>query len=287
MSNPTEFQSEGFIRDRIICYRNDFKAALKRTIKSLIERSAPTSSIKSRYSDRHAKNLVLQERLAVTAGAPSWFYTAFERGHTDPLTTFSLDWIKRAIPKDGRILVTGCGTGITAFHLADVGFKNIVGIDLLPECITVANRIKQEFGYAENSFFADDCFHPTLTGAFEAITVLHWIYSAWGGNYGNTAVEDGKDPAVRERLLTSFLGTYTKHLNVGGLLFAELVDAVADYRLASDHPRGEFSLGIYPVRFTPEQVQRCAAATGLQVVDYKLCFSYGHQPRTTHVLKKL
>lgn len=43
-----------------------------------------------------------------------------------------------------HILDLGCGTGRTTFSLFDLGFTNIIGVDLTPEMITAAEQIKAE-----------------------------------------------------------------------------------------------------------------------------------------------
>jgi SAM-dependent methyltransferase len=240
----------------------------------------------ARYSARRAKDIVLGERLAVVDGAPSWFYTAFEdRSTHDPLTNSALQYVQSKSGSGARVLVTGCGVGIMVFHLADFDFREVVGVDLMVECIEVANKIKDEYRYTNVSFSADNCFQPNLVGTFDVITFMHWLYSAWGGNYGNAGISEAWDPQVREKLLNDLLAYYLPHVNPHGVMVVELVDAVADYRLASDHPMGQASLGIYPVRHTPEQVRRCATANGLAIIDQKMSV-VGHQPRTTYFLKK-
>lgn len=282
------FESEGFLKDRYICYRHDLKQALFGLVRR-VRGQTPRTTIKSRISNRKTKDLLLREKLAICDGAPSWFYTALERGDSDPLTNYTLDFITTKVSHDSRILVTGCGTGITAFHLADCGFREVVGIDLLTEAIAVANRIKEEADYTQTSFYVADGFAPKLEGTFDVITALHWVFSAWHGNYGNSpvAIDQAKDPAVREKLLGDLLAPYAPRLNRGGLFIIELTDAVTDYRLPSDHRLGDASRAIYPVRHSPEQVERVARAHGLEVADRKLCVSYGHHPRTSYVLKKV
>ena len=284
-----EFVSYGWVKDRYICYKHDLKHALVGLVKRVAGQTPRAQHVKSRISSRRAKELVLEEKLAVTGDAPSWFYTAFERGDQDPLTNYTLDFIARALPRDARVLVTGCGTGIMAFHLADCGFREIVGFDLLPEAIAVANRLKDEWHYTQTTFRVDNGFAPTLDGMFDVITAMHWVFSAWAGNYGNNALplEEAKEPAVRERLLSDLLAAYAPHLNPSGVFIVELTDAVTDYRLPTDHRLGDVSTTFYPVRHTPEQVERCARAHGLTVADRKLCVSYGHHPRTSYFLKKM
>lgn len=43
-----------------------------------------------------------------------------------------------------RILDLGCGTGRTTFALFDLGYNNIIGVDLTPEMIAAAEEIKAE-----------------------------------------------------------------------------------------------------------------------------------------------
>jgi hypothetical protein len=106
------------------------------------------------------------------------------------------------------------------------------------------------------------------------------------GNYGNSPVQNPYDENTRIEALNSFLSVYSKLLNENGYLIVELTDAVTDYRLPADHPMGDFSKEIYPIRHTPEQVERCAAANGFSVIDKKLSVSYGHHPRASYYLKK-
>lgn len=284
-----EFASQGFLKDRLICYRHDLKRAAIDLLKRVAGAPPQVTHVKSRISNRRAKDLLLREKLAVSGGAPSWFYTAFERGDQDPLTNYTMDFIESRISKDARVLITGCGTGIMAFHLADCGFREIVAFDLLPEAIAVANRLRDEWQYTQTAFSVDNGFRPAARGTFDAITAMHWVFSAWAGNYGNDAlpVEQAKDPAVRERLLGDLLAAYAPQLNPGGYFIVELTDAVTDYRLPTDHRLGEISTSFYPVRHTPEQVERVARAHGLVVADRKLCVSYGHHPRTSYFLKKM
>jgi SAM-dependent methyltransferase len=284
----TEFTSRGYLRDRLTCFLHDFKKQSKGFIKKLMGRKTQKKfDLKQRYSEGYAKKVVIKKKLAITTeGKPSWFYTAFERKDSDPLTNYTLQFIQDNLEKDKRILVTGCGTGITVFHLADVGFKEVVGSDLLPECIEIANKLKEDFKYTNTRFQIDDGFHPTINEKFDLITALHWVFSAWMGNYGNSPVQNPYDEKTRIEALSNFLTVYSKLLNENGYLIIELTDAVTDYRLSTDHPMGEYSKEIYPIRHTPEQVETCAFANGLSVVDKKLSVSYGHHPRVSYYLKK-
>jgi SAM-dependent methyltransferase len=224
--------------------------------------------------------------LAVTDKKPSWFYYAFDRGDADPLTNYSMKYIDEKISRDKTILNTGCGTGIITFHLASLGFKQVTGTDLLNEAIQIANWIKAKYSFHNVEFVMDDGLDPKVTGKYDVITALHWVFSAWMGNYGNKIDINSAGEIERIRLLMLFLSNYASRLNPRGSLIIELTDAIADYRLTADHPEGISSLGIYPIRQTPEQVVMCAAANNLTVIDKQLCLRYGHQPRTVYFLQK-
>lgn len=267
--------------------RYELRRGLGLTARTLLRRPK-VQPLPSKVSRARQKRLLMRNGLAVQDGAPWWFYSALDRGDADPLTNYALRYVVENVPKSAQVLITGCGTGITAFYLADAGFEHVHGIDLLPECISVADQVQQLGGYTGTRFWVDDALRPTLHQSYDLITALHWVFSAWMGNYGNTPADAEKafTPDLREALLTELLGQYAPHLRPGGRLLIELTDAVTDYRLPEDHPLGEFSRTIYPVRHTPEQVGRCAAVNGLVVEDQQLCVNYGHHPRTSYVLRK-
>ncbi len=246
--------------------------------------------LRSRVSVTKIKSLMRKRGLATDeSGNPTWFYTAYHREDSDPLTNETLAFICREIPKNSSLLITGCGTGIMLFFLMDQGFKNVEGFDFLDKCVLVANDVAKLGGYSTR-IWQDDGFNPSLQKKYYLITAMHWVFSAWMGNYGNKAVslEEAKSPATRERLLVDFLSKYSPHLHPNGLLIVELTDAVADYRVPLDGGVRALPLAdIYPVRHTPTQVSNCAEQCGLEVVSYSMCCSYGHQPRTSYILKKL
>jgi len=296
-----EFKSHGYLKDYLICFYYEFKnSSIRQFIKNLLAKIIGKENfykligrkvkekfvIKQRYSQRYAKKMVLKKKLAISDGKPSWFYKAFQRGSTDPLTNHTLQYIENTLKKESKILITGCGTGITVFHLADCGFKEVVGSDLLPECIDISTQIKNDFHYDNTRFFLDDGFNTRTDEKYDLITALHWVFSAWMGNYGNSPIINPFDKGVREEALHSFLSKYANILNDNGILILELIDAVTDYRLATDHHLGEYSTKIYPIRHSPEQVEKIGKLTGFEVIDKKLSVSYGHHPRAYYYLRK-
>lgn len=283
-----EFEGGSKTKAIIICLKYEISRWLVKTVKNIfgIKPRHIRFNLRHRYPVWYAKKIVIDERLGITHGRPSWFYVGYDRNNTDPLTNYYLQYIEDKVQKSASILITGCGCGISSFHLADSGFQNIEGRDLLDKCIRVANRLKERFSYHQVQFFVDDCFNPNLNKKYDLIVAMHWVMSAWHGNYGNVPVDDPFNWAVRERLLTEFLNVYKEHLNKEGMMIIELTDGVADYREPFDHPDGENSKNIYPVRHTPEQVSTCANEVGMEVVEKRLSISYGHQPRTAYILKK-
>lgn len=274
--------------DRFICYKHDIRHWIVRKIKEANSRPIQFK-IKQRYTVRQAKDLILKKRFAISANSPSWFYTAFERGNKDPLTNYALEFLDLNIEKAHPILVTGGGVGIMAFHLADSGFDEITVTDLLPEVVEVGQEIKNRFNYNNVIFIVDDCLNPKkeINKKYGAITALHWVFSAFMGNYGNEAVKNPFDIKVREKALNNFFEIYGNKLYSGGFLLVELTDACADYRIYTDHPSMDKSAEmIYPVRHSPEMVNLCASKNDLTVIDKKMSVRTGHHPRTLYVLRK-
>ena len=208
-------------------------------------------------------------------GNPSWWYASLDcrRNEADDLTRGALRYVVEHVPRNSRILGTGCGTGWMLFWLAQKGFNSIEGFDYLPNVVRSAREIAALAGIRAK-LWQDDGFHPRLDGRYGLVLVLHWLYSAWMGNYGNAprGTED------LEALLSAFLARYADHVENGGLVMLELVDAISDFR--------EPPIDIYPIRHTAEQVARCAAPFGLVVERRMFNSNYGHLPRMLYVLRK-
>lgn len=52
---------------------------------------------------------------------------------------------QKYLKKDDRILDLGCGTGRTTFHLYNLGFTKIMGVDYTPDMIYEASRLNDYF----------------------------------------------------------------------------------------------------------------------------------------------
>jgi hypothetical protein len=68
--------------------------------------------------------------------------------------------------------------------LAQRGFKNLEGFDYLENVVQAAKEIAV-LARVEAKLWHADGFDPHLEHSYDLILVLHWLYSAWHGNYGN------------------------------------------------------------------------------------------------------
>jgi len=274
-------------RARRALFKYDLNLALRDWKNSLLGRTPPQPVICSRVPVRTIRKFMKQRGLAFWNGDFSWWYTwALERGDTDPITNYAVGYLRENVPKDAPVLVTGCGTGIELFHFLESGFTRVEGFDCLQPCVDVANDVAKAGGY-NTRVWLDDGFKPQgVTGTYDAILAHRWLFTAWGGNYGNAPIPlaEAKTPAVREKVLTDFLSQYAPHLNAGGIIIFEVCDAVADYRISPDYGRPDADK-IFAVRQTPEQVKKCAALTGFDVVDYKMTLN-NPNPTTCYILRK-
>lgn len=304
--SKNEFFCDRPLRARLTCAIFDIKRFTLDIARQLLRRKHKHNSYQlklfQRYTASQAQNIVRKSGLATTGNGKhtSWFYTAFLRQDNDPLTNYALSSIARKFHDSGQylissqLLVTGCGTGITVFHLEDVGFQ-VEGWDVLPEAIMVAEALKKEFRYS--AYFKQvDCLNPPEDvlslneSRFDVITVMHWFFSALAGNYGNRNILNPFDTVVRKQILSEFLQTYSRILKTDGYLVIELTDSVADYRLRGENPHMPIDndYEIYPVRYSPEMVTECASNTGFLILDKKVALTYGgHQPRTSYLMKKV
>ena len=78
--------------------------------------------------------------------------------------------INKYFDKNKSMLDVGCGAGRTTFNLYEMGYKNIIGLDLTPEMISAAQTINKEkqtdiefiIGDATDLKFEDKVFNQAL-----------------------------------------------------------------------------------------------------------------------------
>ncbi|HWR50340.1 MAG TPA: methyltransferase domain-containing protein [Bryobacteraceae bacterium] len=205
--------------------------------------------------DRAIKAILTANGLGFNeAGRPSWWYEALDgRNAADDLTHFELDYITEHVARTGSVLVTGCGVGLSTIPLFERGYHDIEGFDYLPNVVAAAQAVAKAAN-VPIKYWQMDGFRPKLTRQYDCITAMHWVYSAWMGNYTNP-VESRVD---RELILREFLEPYAEALRPGGSMLVELVDA---NMLDNAFP----PYRAYPIRHTPEQVATAAQANGLNV----------------------
>ena len=97
-------------------------------------------------------------------------YDAENIGNGFRLPSIGAAFVARYVPNDqGPILDAGCGTGLVGEALVILGYENIVGLDISPAMLKLAERLaiydrlyEQDLGQpipeTDNSFAAVTCF---------------------------------------------------------------------------------------------------------------------------------
>ena len=209
-------------------------------------------------------------------GIPSWWFKSFmnRRNSLDELTKGFFNYVDVNISKEANILITGCGSGWMLIWLAQRGFRNLSGFDYLQNVVDSAIDLVK-LTPTEMNIWQDDGFKPSLKEEkYDVITALYWLYSAWGGNYGNEsrASQDNK------ALLKEFISNYLPHLSDNGLIFIELIDSIADFQEPPVHA--------YPIRHSMEQVSECAEELGMTVEKKMFNGRHRKEPKMLYILKK-
>lgn len=209
----------------------------------------------------------------------TWWFSAFvnNRNIEDKATHDFLRIIMESINPKSRILATGCGTGWFLFCLAQKGFSNLHGFDYMPDVVNAAKDLVDLSGYPIK-IWQDDGFDPQfLDGKYDLIFCLHWLFSAWVGNYGNTPHLDSSENV---KLLDDLFSKYYLHVRQGGMFVIEVVDS---YAARSRYRPSD----LYPIRHRYEEVEECANKFGFKIVLSDLTIGYGHQPRMTYFCQKI
>jgi SAM-dependent methyltransferase len=84
----------------------------------------------------------------------------------------------------GRVLDVGCGTGRVAIPLAEMGF-NVVGIDISPTYIDIANRRARERNVEDRTSFivCDARDMETCTSSYKPFSAVLFVWSSVIGYY--------------------------------------------------------------------------------------------------------
>jgi len=254
--------------------------AFKHSVRRFISRFGIRINRIQPLSRDYEVNIPLRETLQIlkkhdVASVTDWFEKSIvcARNSQDDLTKGLFNFIRDTIPKDSRILVTGCGTGGMLFWIAQQGFSRVEGFDLVPQAINAAKEISERYKLPAKLWVDNGLAPQHIEGKYDLITACYWVYSAWMGNYDNPPREKHE----RDQLLREFLAIYAPHLERNGLLALELIDSVADYN--------EPHCDIYPVRHSEHQVRGIAAEFGLSIAKMIFNRNHGYQPRMLYFLK--
>ena len=80
-------------------------------------------------------------------------------------------------PPPGRLLDLGCGTGWTSSFFARRGY-DVVGVDIAPDMIGVANRFRDQAGLSNLSFLESDYEHLDFREAFDIAVFFDALHHA-------------------------------------------------------------------------------------------------------------
>jgi len=226
--------------------------------------------------DKTVRKVLKKNKILTTDGRCSWWYTAYvgDRNSCDPISHWAMSYTIDNINKDSRIFATGCGTGWFLLFLAEKGYQNLYGSDIMPECINALKEFTQIKQYNIDSW-EDNGFNPSrIPEECDVIFVLHWIFSAWMGNYSDK--NNGYSDMDGEYLLDDFIKKYHKSIKKGGVMFLELIDKLSDYY--------NVDVDAYPIRHTYETVNKVVNKYGFDIIDR--CVGHSHKIRVVYVLKK-
>ncbi len=121
--------------------------------------------------------LAMIEATCARHGIEAWHpYAASERFRLSHVTE-ACDWIADHLPRSARIHELGCGIGLNLFWLAQQGFTQLAGSDLLPAHVQAGSEIATECGMVI-VFTVDDGIIPRgiAVTSTDALLALNWLY---------------------------------------------------------------------------------------------------------------
>ncbi len=189
--------------------------------------------------------------------AQSWFLYAFKSRRRRWDLWRTAYWLEDHLPRDARIMETGCGCGLNLIWLGQRGFERLYGFDNDPKAIAAAQELAELASVSVDSWVDDGITPQRLpTEPLNAIVSLNWSF------------------LVEQFELRSFLDVYRSHLTAEGLIVIDVIDAAynrvpKNQYLTSDwnKPAEERQPSEYRVRYSAEQVHQIAGQLGMQVVD--------------------
>lgn len=118
------------------------------------------------------------QRFSEGGSAPRWaeMYDAPTRVLADAnfrtRRDVTVDYIRRVVPRDGRVLDLGCGTGPVLAQLRKHGLA-CTGVDLAPDMLERARMRLRSMGLADDDLHLGDCCRtPFADASFDAVVCL-------------------------------------------------------------------------------------------------------------------
>lgn len=85
--------------------------------------------------------------------------------------TYALDWVAKHLKAGERVLDVGCGAGVTALTLAEMGYQ-VSGLDLAPQMIALAQEAAQQQNLGVDFRIGSAESLPYPDGHFKAVIAL-------------------------------------------------------------------------------------------------------------------
>ncbi|MHA1401996.1 MAG: class I SAM-dependent methyltransferase [Candidatus Heimdallarchaeaceae archaeon] len=190
----------------------------------------------------------LSQSLVRQYGVQTWFdLTPRERKYSKDL----LEWIDKMIPREARILETGCGIGQILAELWFMGYYDLTGVEVDYATVACGIEFLSYFGvkakiYQKDARFVNDLFNEEL---YDLILPLNWTY--------------------REEVdLKKILLQHSTLLVDGGWLVIDVIDSTYDNPYHTSDmmkPERDRRLTEYPNRYSVQNIQSMAELLSLEV----------------------
>jgi len=123
------------------------------------------------------------------------------------------------VSANDRILDLCTGTGIIALKAAQMGAKDVIGVDLNPQAIKNAELNKQGLGLNNITFLEGSLFEPVRNQKFDLITINPPYTDKKPANKTEICFWDENNQTTRD-----FFSEFQNHLNPGGKAYIGWAD---------------------------------------------------------------
>ncbi|MBI1178019.1 glycosyltransferase [bacterium] len=188
-------------------------------------------------------------------GVPGWFHYIFRERGSRWDTWKPCVWAAEHLSTETPVLSLGCGVGFNLFWLAEHGFTELYGCDIDPRTVAAGTEIATKTGFPIQ-FWQDDGLSPHHLPemAFGLIEALNWTHLIEGFS------------------LDDFLDRYLPHLEVGGIIVLDVIDAAyndfPDNQYCTQDrskPVAEKRPSEYRVRHSRAEIEQIFSRSGLTI----------------------